>query len=279
MKSEKAVKAESSYARAQRRRAERIILATGCYSTAFRNEVQAALDKTPHKLPWLFQEAARINERLESAGRSIRAAMRAAGAPIREPPPKPMGRSPKNCVVREAEEIESVFVQYRNRDLNEEMSERAELISTILYDTSGEAQIDVNHPDVTRAYYVAIHDALSDLDTHEKRERVWAAFNQIRDLMNGCSDARFDEIYTIYHGEQKERLAARAIEFGDVVPADDENAAPVDEVESPELVAARQKLVELEDVPENEAVAFRLETQIYKFEHPDVDDEWADVIE
>lgn len=271
----------NAYARRQRRRAEKIIAATGCYSAKFRGEVRSALDKTPHKLPTLFREARQIDERLESAGRSVHADMRAAGCPVRQSRPKPMGRSPKNILAREAEEIESVFVQYQANELTADMTERAELISAILYDISGEAQVDANHPQLNRAYYLAIQDAVYELESHISRERVWAAMNQIRDLMNGCSDARFDEIHTIYHGSPDEQRRARAIELGDVVPYDAalDSAKPVaPPVETDKLVAVRETLSALEDVPENEAVAFRLETQIFNLVHAGSDEEWPDVI-
>ena len=90
-------KPESSYTKRQRRRAERIIQATGCYSAAFRIEVQQALDKLPHKLPVLFREAEIIDARLESAGRSVRAEYRKAGIPLGEPS-RPQARLPKTHV-------------------------------------------------------------------------------------------------------------------------------------------------------------------------------------
>jgi hypothetical protein len=275
------LKTESSYAKQQRRRAERIIQATGCYSTAFRNEVQEALDRLPHKLPVLFREAKRMDQRLESAGRSIRATLRKAGLPIGEPP-KPLSRSPKNVVLREAEEIESVLIQYETGKLNREMADRAELIGDILFDIGNEAGVNATHPQLVRAYYLAIHDALPSLKSRWNYEAAQTAFEQIRDLMNGCSQARFEQIDMIYHGNNEESMKAREQQAGiyeEALQARNEIEAEQRESQkSPTLTDLRNKLARLERVPENEAIAFQLESEIYRLEQEATLNEWPDVI-
>lgn len=285
----KQTKGESSYTKQQRRRAENIIKATGVYSAAFRNEVQQALDHLPHKLPVLFREAERIDQRLESAGRSIRATLRKDGFPVGEPS-KPLSRSPKNVTRREAEEIESVLIQYETGKLNEEMADRAELIGNVLFDIGNEAGVNATHPQLVKAYYLALSDALPFVE-RRTYERLQQAFAHVRDLMNGCSKARYEEIDAIYNPDHEAQRAAYFEEkartgnakLGDEVYAEAEQARAEIEAEAttPEndgIVALSEKLARLEDLPENEAVAFRLESRIYRLEHKTDDDEWPDVI-
>ncbi len=40
----------------------------------------------------------------------------------------------------------------------------------------------------------------------------------------------------------------------------------------------QEKLANLEALPENEAIALQLESEIYRLEHEQVADEWPDVI-
>lgn len=263
-------KAESSYAKHQRRRAEKIIQATGRYSAAFRNEVQQALDKLPHKLPVLFREAEIIDARLESAGRSVRAEYRKAGIPLGEPS-KPLGRSPKHCIVREAEEIESLFQQNEADRLDEEMSERAQLISNILFDISNESGVDATHPKLVKAYVLATWDALPGLEYQHNSDRVHEALLHIQDLMNGCSQARFEEIDAAYNGWAHEERARHK--------EDAEVRREAEPFDSDELATVRKKLARLELVPENEAIAFQLKTEIDRLEREaDTVQEWPDVI-
>lgn len=276
--SAKQPKTESLYARRQRRCAERIIRATGCYSTAFRNEVQQALDKLPHKLPMLFREADRMDERLETAGREIRSRMRKAGIPIGEPP---MKRSPKRTNVRMAEEIESLFIEHENDRLGEAMAERAQLISDILFDLSNEAGVYATHPQLVKAYVLAIWEVLPSLGARDYKD-VQRGFDQVRDLMNGCSQARFEQIDTIYHGTPEERIQARKEEAGVYEEAEQARAEieleRSESHEGPALTDLRDKLAKLERLPENEAISLQLESAIYRLEHETDTDEWPDVI-
>ena len=270
---------ETSYAKRRRRRAEKIIAATGVYSTAFRNEVQQALDNNlPHKLPLLFLEANEIDRQRKSLDEVIRAKMREAGLPIPatsnikvQPRPRPR----KNVVVREAEQIESLFIEHENDRLDKAMAERAELISSILFEAGNEAHVSATHPQIVKAYVLAIWEALPWLGSRHDYEAVQTAFEQVRDLMNGCSQARFEEIDAIYNGDyaRKERAGA----CGEAGQADTETGHPESQ-ESIALTDLATKLAKLERLPENEAVRFQLESEIYQLERESVaEKEWPDV--
>jgi hypothetical protein len=258
---------ESEYAKRQRRRAERIIAATGVYSGAFRDEVQEALSTFPYKLPVLFREADRIDQRLASAGRSFRAGLRKAGVPISEGPVK---RSPKNTRQRHAEMIEALFVARDIDELDESTAKSAQLISNILYDIGNESGIDATHPQLVKAYVLGISEKLTSLDRHSY-EQVQTAFDQIRDLMNGCSPARYEEIDRYYNPDREDRPAEVT---GTALGSEDEAVEADGKLED-----LRQKLLHLERVPENEAITFQLESEIFQYERENATaDEWPDVI-
>ena len=115
---------------------------------------------------------------------------------------------------------------------------------------------------------------------------VQKGLDQVRDLMNGCSEARYEEIDTMYNGDYEESMAARRKEFPDweMNPpksrSDRTTKNESVECEDPAVSNLRSKLKDLERLPENEAVAFQLETEIYKLEREaDVAaDEWPDEI-
>ena len=258
----------TAYAKRQRRKAEAIIKATGCYSAAFRAEVQQALDTAAWKLPVLFQEADRIQERLASAGRSIRAEYRKAGIPLRDAS-TPMKRSPKRTVERLADEIESLMVESENGHLDENWADRAELISDILYDLSNTTEIYSTHPDLVRAYVLATWDKLLSLESRHDYETVQRSFDAIRDLMSGCSEARFEEIDRKWNKQVYKEKERR----------NEQTTKDIQAESAPELVSARAKLAELENLPENEAVRFQLESEIHRLERETKSaDEWPEVI-
>lgn len=264
---------ESSYARSQRRKAERIIAASGCYSEAFRDEVATALAEAPWRLPMLFRDADRIDSRRETAGREIRAKLQKAGCPIGSPA---LRRSPKRAFVREAEEIEALLLADYEDRLDADWSERASLISAILYDMSNEAGVDATHPALVKAYLLAIRDAEFGRSDHDRRQ-LMLGFARVRDLLNGCSRERFEQIQTIVEGtDHEETMRAVYAESGVVyTPPAPAPAA----VEADEVTSLRQQLTDLELVPENEAIRFQLETEIFNLETAGgADEEWPDVI-
>ncbi len=179
--------------------------------------------------------------------------------------------------VRLAEEIESVFIDRENDLLDENTADRAELISTILCGIGNETQIDATHRTMVRAYVLATFDKLPKLDQHAFKS-VQRAFAAIHDLMSGClcSESRFEEINRHYrpheyddmkeYNEKRKAKDARAVsETGAATP------------ETDEIVTLREKLAKLERLPENEAISFHLESEIYRLEH-EAADKWQDVI-
>ncbi len=253
----------SSTAEKRRLQAERIIEATGAHSEEFRARVQAALDTDPSKLPELLREADEDDQIRASVGRSVTAEYRKAGIPFGESdrditgPLRPLNRSRKHTTLRLAERIESLLVEHKSDRLDEDAAERAQLISDILYDVSSTTQITPCHPNLVRAYVLAIFDKLNKLD-HQSYKNVQRAFAAIRDLMSGCSEARFEEI---------DRQWNARIYMDD--PPQNETEQSTSEAEIPEpaeLVALRNTLAKLERLPENEAERFKLETDIYRLE-------------
>lgn len=250
---------QSMYAKRQRRRAEKIIAATGLYSAAFRDEVQQALDRLPHKLPLLFREADEINRKLAARGSRHK---------------KSPQRTPKRGDIRMAEEIESLFAQYENEVLDEQMTKRAELIKSVLFDLQSTAQVFCTHPKIVKAYVLAIWEALGlnamgvfcTALSQRDFERVHQAFGQVSDLMDGCSQDRFEQISGTYSLDLKLPITARAKD------------ASVNG-ETLEVVALREELSRLERLPENEATRFQLEKEIYQLEREaNADGEWPQVI-
>lgn len=266
----------SSAAEKRRQRAERIVRATGAYSEEFRARVQQALDADPSKLAELLREADEDDQLRASVGRSVYADMRKGGLPLGESdrditgPNRPLNRSRKHTTLTLAERIEWLLVENKNGRLNEDGEARAQLIDDILYDVSSTTQITPCHPKLVRSYVLAIFDKLNDLDQHGY-ESVQRAFAAIRDLTNLCSDARFEEIDRHWNSHC----------YKDEAPYYKTEQAPVEVTipESAELIALREKLTNLERLPENEAVAFDLETKIYQLERAAViANDWPDII-
>lgn len=270
-KKETTKKGETAYARRQRRRAEKIISASGCYSAAFRAEVQHALDATPFKLPMLFQEAEEMDRRLSLAGKQIRSAMRGTGLPIGEP----ASRSPKKPGVRLAEEVETLLIADRDDVLDDEWAGRANLVSDILFEAGNETGVHTTHPQLVKAYVLALLDVLPSMESQRDHDYVQRSFGHVRELMGGCSPQRAEQIANFYSLDREVSDKARAEERGEVY------VSPVDvpePVESEDLAARRAELAGLERLPENEAVALQLETEIFNLERAAATEEWPDVI-
>lgn len=301
MKTIKEPKTESAYTKRQRRKALAIFKADGAYSAAFRNEVKDALDTAPFKLAVLFREAERMDARRETAGRSLHAEMRRNGIPIRTSPDRAIARSPRKHLARDAEMIEALFQQEADGKLGEEWSGRASLISDILFELSNNVGIDTTHPALVKAYMLAISAKWGDIsDVHEAVRML----TQIRDLMNGCTQARLEEIDAEYQPEvygfesgseareyydsrctyerQQEIDALReARKAAAVVESKTESTFHIDAPPdiSAEIETARAQLAALEYVPENEGVRMDLETRIYSLGRQVATvTEWPDVI-
>jgi hypothetical protein len=267
---------ESTYAKRQRRRAEKIIAATGCYSVAFRNEVQDALDGLPHKLPTLFREAEVIDSRRETAGREVQMQIRKNGFPLGHQDSRTFQRSPKKFIDRVANEVESVMIQLEADRLSNEMAERAEIISDILYEIGNEAGVSATHPTIIKGYTLALYKTLPTLSQRNYRW-VQKAFEHIQDLLNGCSDERFQHIQAFWSIDYEASQEARKKEWPD--PEEGQSDfEPVAETRSVEIEELRKKLNMLERLPENEAIALQLESEIYRLEHESTIEEWPDVI-
>lgn len=293
-------KSSANYRTRQRKKAEAIIAASGAYSAAFRKEVKDALDTAPFKLPVLFREADRIDARRETAGRSLHAEMRRSGIPIRTAPDRAIARSPRKHLARDAEMIEALFQQEAAGKLDEEWTGRASLINDILFELSNNVGIDTTHPALVRAYMLAISAKWGDISDVREAVRM---LTQIRDLMNGCTQARLEEIDAEYQphlygfesgSEAREYYDSRctferqqeidalreARKAGAVVESKTHINVHIEAPDiSAELNSAREQLAALEYVPENEGVRMDLESRIYSLGRQVAAlTEWPDVI-
>ena len=184
---------------------------------------------------------------------------------------------PKRQYVRFAEAIETMIRRLdfsdRRRDcLDAGGKARAELIQHILWDSQNDTHIFCDDPRIVRAYVLAAWEDHFHLDDSRDYEEMTQKFAEIQDLLAGyatdpnvsvkntpCSEARIAELDAKYNYNVPDRSER------------DTQAAP-------ELEGLRQQFAQLERVPENEAIALQLESEIYRLENQSDLNEWPDVI-
>ena len=194
------------------------------------------------------------------------------------------GRLTKQAVARIAREVESLITSYENDRLSERDAERAQLISDILFDVGNESQVNATHPRLIKEYMLTLRDGLPALGSHERRE-VETALQHVHELVTtGCSKTRRQHIEDFHdHADHEASRVARDAEWGVPERHDPPATQPAQttaQLDNSEAIAKLQRqLSGLENVPENEAVAFRLESQIYKLEREaESAEQWPDVI-
>lgn len=182
-------------------------------------------------------------------------------------------RNLKNAVL--AKEIETLVEHSEAEELDDYSDTVAGLVCDILYDYGNETRVFATHPKLIRLYVITMLEVLPRLDEHS-RKSVERGFRHIRELMAGCSKARLEEIDSIHNPahatEETENTSPNLVPIG--TNPQGATSTMVDTVDN-----LREKLAALELVPENEAIALQLESEIYRLERETDHNEWPDVIE
>lgn len=132
-----------------------------------------------------------------------------------------------------------------------------DLVRTILNDLQNEVGVFSSDRRVVRAFLLATLNELKKpavaTAPWRSRERVNEMLGHLTEILNGCSDMRLAEIDRRYNPEEP--------------------------IENATIHGLREKLEMLERLPENEAVALQLESEIARLEREnEIVTEWPDVI-
>ncbi|CAN5460827.1 hypothetical protein BH20ACI3_BH20ACI3_41950 [soil metagenome] len=272
-------KPESLYAIRKRRRAERmaerIVLATAVYDQTFRDKVQDALDNDQSLLPALLKEADAIDKRREEFGKQYDAAVKNALERMQE-------------VDDKASQIEALLANPKTG------KQVRYALRAVLIELSNESGVSVDEATVAGNFYKAaaaadpsevIGNAIRPLSFERCLRHIDALLNkpdyntarEIGNYWDNPGHLRIDELTDPFPNDESvpTRTKHRTRPGKSRRKTQDEGGGGVNA--DPELERLRQKLMRLELLPENEAVAFKLESEIYKLER-EADDEWPDEI-
>jgi hypothetical protein len=261
-----ALLAENSYQKRQRRRAERVIQATGVFSAEFRAIVHYAMDNDRKQLRRLLAEAdAYVQKHKAAAKEQHKRIQRNAGC------------LPELLADRDEYILQRGFELARLLEDSSVDGTRWDALTSALVELSSATSVYYFHPQVVEAFFrqaviTAIEkgkDGAPDTDT----QRV---LNEIQVLLNTSTPQRIvEEIARRYNGES----AKPSTEYLSLVEPSGATKTDTPARENSELAKLRRNLETLELLPENEAIRFQLESQVYKLERETENAErWPDVI-
>ena len=180
-----------------------------------------------------------------------------------------------------ARQIEHYFSEQQGEG-DDVAARLAEMLAHLLHDSP-------QRDDLARVVYTACVKAWKAVraepgeDVHSERDRLTVAYHS--NLLQAMRKIHDPELYEMEDGlatqfaaernTPKTRLRLHHIEDGTTNTTDTPELSP--EIEQ-QLIILRSRLEQLEYLPENEAVRFQLETQIYQLEQEQNRNEWPEVI-
>ena len=278
---------ESRRAKSDRRRALKIIRATRVYNEEFCAMVQDALDNDPSRLPRLFAAADEMDKGREEIDQYFKELMR-----------RPHG-IPNAACIRELLADHQEYIAQRGFEMARFLENpdadgtRWEALASALVELSNETGIYYFHPGVVECFFrQAVITAMEKGTGGKPDQRTQRILNEIQALLNDATPKPvIEEIASLYNGES---VSPRSAEYLATIeptdspyrpiktrnkPAKTRNRSDGETQSDPEVERLRDKLTKLERLPENEATAFQLESEIYKLEREASNaNEWPDVI-
>ena len=298
-------KSDSTYAKRQCRRAERIIAAYGMYDDAFRDSVQNALEQykkgQPSNLPNLIKEADEIHRQHMELSNAIHAQMEKEAEAQIQKAMKAVSENPKKKTRRPRRNYETVHV-LTALEITEENSAEAQRIKQALLLWSG-LMLEISPGFMGRLYEAVANDWCThvrgviyeiggpDFENTDERDRTFVTLNSVvlEALRSASGKERGYPVSTEELGRESSQRAAVLRSCADLfrrLAKSAENslsgeAKPLalGQNSLPDLISLHEKLDKLERLPENEAQYFRLLTEIHNLENEVDNDEWPDVIE
>lgn len=272
---------ESAYQKRQRRRAERIIRAISVFPGELRAKVQHALDNDRKLLPRLLAEADiywRGAEEIrrdmdERISRILSESTLLPRAPKVDCLPEILADPNEYAAQRSFEMVRLLS------DPNFENDLRWEALTAALIELSNQTCVYYYHPLVVEAFFTqAVLTAIQQGKDGKPDRMTQRVLNEIQAAMDKSTPRQvLQDIIGRYNGESTGRPSA---DYLSTIEPQGAPSTPAPEPrESHELSRLRDRLENLELVPENEATRFQLETQIYKLQREaESVDEWPNVI-
>jgi hypothetical protein len=271
-------KSESTYAKRQCRRAEKIILASGVYNALFCRSVQGALEQykkgQPSALPRLIKEAdemyrqrlefnkelhARMNADLQER-QAIRAKAKKVEALVSGPP----------ITSAQLRRSRSAFLKYA--------------VQSLLFELSTESSIGIDGPGIAGIFYMLAASELKD-SASETEQRYLRHLDvllndpdhkSVKAIMKYWDNGKMDAVI-LFPLTLKMTRPARSLKGARHVRQSRVSRRPTTRRTLQTLLTCMKDSPSSNTCPKT-AVRFKLESDIYRLEQEAVADEWPDVI-